>query len=89
MAAASPAKPAVAGAGAGAAAPTPTKGGALLNVVGAGSKGIAELGSKVQADTVTFALVRVPFGSGTFARDKCILLHVNSGKCSPLRTAAA
>jgi len=54
-------------------------------VVGAGSKGIAELGSKVQADTVTFALVRVPFGSGTFARDKCILLHVNSEACPPIR----
>ena len=34
---------------------------------------------------MTFSLVRVPIGSGTFARTKIILLHINSEECSLLR----
>lgn len=61
---------------------TPSKGGPLLNVVGAGTKGISELASKLDPTTVTFALCRVVLGSGSLARDKCVCLHVNPGEYS-------
>lgn len=51
----------------------------LLNVVGAGTGGINEARTKMEPSSVTFALARVPVGSGTFARDKIVLLHVNPG----------
>jgi hypothetical protein len=67
--------------GAGSSAPTPSGGKALLTVLGSGAGGVRELGSKLDPSTVTFAVVRVPMGSGTFARNKVVLLHVNSGAC--------
>ena len=51
----------------------------MLTVAGAGKKGVDELAKMLDPAVVTFALVRVPFGTGTFVRNKCLLLHVNSG----------
>lgn len=64
---------------------TPSKGGPLLNVVGAGTKGISELAAKLDPTTVTFALCRVVLGSGSLARDKCVCLHVNPETCPGIR----
>jgi hypothetical protein len=88
---ASPApKPAMGGAGGGAGSPAFSspggKGGPLLNVVAAGTKGIDELATKVDPSTVTFALCRIVLGSGSLARDKCIGLHISPGERSAVGT---
>lgn len=56
-----------------------------LNVAGAGSKGIDEMRTVLDPKEVSFGLCRVPFGTGTFAREKVILLHVNSEECSGIK----
>ena len=57
---------------------SPSKeGAALLDVVACGTGGLAELA--FSEDNVSFALAKVPVGSGTFARAKFVLLHMSPG----------
>lgn len=73
------------GAGGGAGAAPAAADMSILKVAACGAGGITELAGKLDPEVVTFALARVPLGSGTFARDKLVLLHVNSERCPPLK----
>ncbi len=75
------ASPAFARGGAGGtSSPAPASGAVELVLGGSGAGGVSELAASLDPSNVTFAVTRLRLGSGTFARDKIILLHVNSGQ---------
>lgn len=57
---------------------SPSKEPVALEVVGAGSGGLPEM--VYAEDAVSFGLVKVPIGSGTFARGKFVLIHMSPGE---------
>lgn len=56
-----------------------------LKVVAAGSAGVDELKQYVDDSTVSFAVVKFEFGSGSFKRNKFLFLHVNGENCSAVK----
>lgn len=52
----------------------------LLNVVGAGPGGVNDLSARLDPSTVAFGLCRIPLGTGTFVREKFVLIHFNPGE---------
>lgn len=57
----------------------------ILNVVASGTRGIGELADKVDATTVSYVLCRIPIGSGSFKREKLVVLHLQMEACPPLK----
>lgn len=53
-----------------------------LRVVGAGSGGVEEMAAFMDESTVQWGLLRFTIGSGTFKRNKAILVHFNGEKAS-------
>lgn len=58
-------------------------------VVGAGSSGLEEMREFMWNCEVVWALVRLEFGSGSFARSKCVFLHFTGKDAPPLKRGKA
>lgn len=58
-----------------------------IRCVGAGSGGVEEMRAKLNEGTVQWGLLRFSIGSGTFQRNKMLLIHFNGDSCSGLNRA--
>jgi hypothetical protein len=58
-----------------------------LRVVGAGSGGVNEMQTFLSDETVQWGLLRFTIGSGTFKRNKAILVHFNGEKATGMHKA--
>lgn len=59
----------------------------VLKPVGAGSGGLSQIAGYIDPENVSFALAKVPVGTGSFQRSKWILLSYNLEACPALRRA--
>jgi len=58
-----------------------------IRCVGAGSGGVDEMRAQLNESTVQWGLLRFSIGSGTFKRNKMLLIHFNGDSCSGLARA--
>jgi len=58
-----------------------------LKCVGAGAGGVDEMATFLNEDTVQWGLLRFAIGSGTFKRNKMLLVHFSGINCSGLKRA--
>eukprot|EP00040_Diaphanoeca_grandis_P011201 m.57363 g.57363 ORF g.57363 m.57363 type:complete len:560 (-) comp22376_c0_seq1:334-2013(-) len=58
-----------------------------FKIAGCGPGGIGEMSEHLNEDTVQWGLLRFSIGSGTFQRNKMLLIHFNGVNCSGLSKA--
>lgn len=58
-----------------------------LRIRGAGAGGIEEMHEHLNEETVQWGLLRFSIGSGTFQRNKMLMIHFNGQNCSGLKKA--
>uniref|UniRef100_A0A7S2MK62 ADF-H domain-containing protein n=2 Tax=Octactis speculum TaxID=3111310 RepID=A0A7S2MK62_9STRA len=61
----------------------------IVDVVAYGSGGLEEMQGKLDDKEVVYAIVTVPFGEGSFRRDKSIMVHFNGESCGVVKRGRA